>query len=245
MPRNRRSQSPAIARDRAMRRVRMRRLNVIIPFRDRYDHLATLLPVLKRHLRTIPHRVIVVEQADQKPFNKGKILNAGAVLAPPCDYYCFHDVDLVPAWAPGKADAYGYTRSVAHLAARRLGHEGQRSVRSCPYCLGGVVLFDRATFHAVNGFSNEYWGWGQEDNDLYARAVLSGKHVSDRPRRYWSLPHAAPYRCNHPHWEANCARYERMRRGQADFQHDGLNTLSYTLVSHERYPECEWIAIQV
>jgi hypothetical protein len=220
------------------------RLHVIISFRDRHAHLLTLLPVLAEHLHAIPHRVIVVEQADDEPFNQGTVHNVGALLRPDCDYYCFHDVDLVPAWNPRRRSAYEYTRSIAHLAKYRLQDDGTRPIRYSPFCLGGVLLFNKLSFFAINGYSNEYHGWGHGDNDLYARAVLSGQRVTYRAYRYWALPHAAEYRCNHPNWEANCIRYDQMNRGEIDHLAEGLNTLSYTLVSQERFAECDWIRIR-
>ena len=39
-----------------------------------------------------------IEQADDKPFNRGKLLNVGYTLACDngCDYFVFHDVDMLP-----------------------------------------------------------------------------------------------------------------------------------------------------
>ena len=31
---------------------------------------------------------------------------------------------------------------------------------------GGVTIFPIDAFKKVNGYSNEYWGWGFEDDDL-------------------------------------------------------------------------------
>lgn len=42
---------------------------------------------------------------------------------------------------------------------------------------GGVMAFTQAQYEAVNGFSNEYWGWGCEDDDMFVRIVDSCLHL--------------------------------------------------------------------
>ena len=34
---------------------------------------------------------------------------------------------------------------------------------------GGVSAISVEQFRQVNGFSNQYWGWGGEDDDMYKR----------------------------------------------------------------------------
>ena len=34
---------------------------------------------------------------------------------------------------------------------------------------GGVTAFRRRHFELVNGFSNQFYGWGGEDDDMYNR----------------------------------------------------------------------------
>lgn len=49
---------------------------------------------------------------------------------------------------------------------------------------GGVTMFTSQQFLRVNGFSNYYWGWGGEDDDMYARLKNKGtKYIPS----YWAL----------------------------------------------------------
>ncbi|XP_056007185.1 beta-1,4-N-acetylgalactosaminyltransferase bre-4-like isoform X2 [Ostrea edulis] len=90
---------------------------IIIPFRDREEHLRVLLnnlhPILYR--QQIMYTVYVIEQADNKPFNKGKLNNIGYIEALKGDHTCFvfHDVDLIPE---NDKISYGCPRSPMHLS---------------------------------------------------------------------------------------------------------------------------------
>ena len=38
--------------------------------------------------------------------------------------------------------------------------------------MGGVCSLNRDNLLRINGFSNAYWGWGNEDDDFSARLVI-------------------------------------------------------------------------
>ena len=47
-----------------------------------------------------------------------------------------------------------------------------------PRFCGGALLVSAATFVAVNGYSNGYWGWGGEDDDFCLRLMRQARrHV--------------------------------------------------------------------
>ena len=77
-----------------------KKLGVIVPYRDREEHLAIFKKEITRFLssRKIPFELIIVNQDNAKLFNRGMLLNIGFKYAEElgCDYVVFHDVDLIP-----------------------------------------------------------------------------------------------------------------------------------------------------
>lgn len=66
--------------------------------------------------------------------------------------------------------------------------------RRLPYAdlFGGVSAMSREHFQLVNGFSNVFWGWGGEDDDMANRIKAHGLHISRYPAnvaRYKMLTH--------------------------------------------------------
>lgn len=77
------------------------RVAIIIPFRDRWQHLRLLLSVLHPMLQRqqLEYAIYVSEQADNETFNKGVLMNAAvrqALQDQDYDCFVFHDVDLIP-----------------------------------------------------------------------------------------------------------------------------------------------------
>lgn len=201
------------------------KLSVIIPYRDRQNALSKIIPCLHSFVsRQIEdYEIIVVEQANNKAFNKGLLNNIGFKQSSG-DYVCFHDVDLLPEIAD-----YSYPQDPTHMSV----HCSQFNYINIPdKIMGGVILFRKEHFEQVNGYSNRYEGWGKEDDDLYERCEREGlspyKHQFGR---YFSVPHI--HRLNDPlevkYHEKNGDRLRAFLNSETSFKgykEDGLNSIT-------------------
>jgi hypothetical protein len=140
-----------------------KKLAIIVPYRDRQSHLEVFVPYMEEYLKDYNYKIFVIEQNDDKPFNRGKLLNVGARIAikEGFDYFALHDVDMLPL----KGVDYSYPETPIHLVSKI-----NKDVPFIDY-FGGVTLFNIHDYKLVNGYSNEYWGWGFEDDDLLYRCI--------------------------------------------------------------------------
>jgi hypothetical protein len=83
-----------------------KRLAIVVPYRDRAEHLKSFLPHVATYFerdkldRRIAVSIHVIEQAGRAPFNRGLVNNCGyRIVRDSVDYVCFHDVDYMPIWA--------------------------------------------------------------------------------------------------------------------------------------------------
>lgn len=208
-------------------------MTIVVPYRDREQHLKKFIPHMKLFLKDkVDYKIIVVEQNNDKPFNRGLIKNIGFDLGKEnSDYTCFHDVDLLPI--SNKCD-YTYTESVTKLAIYVSQFNfRKRNVQE----LGGVVLFQNKVFELVNGFSNNYWGWGLEDDDLGERCKKRNVSLHSRDGRYMSLPHKREGDTNggntSPETLKNRIIFQSAKNDEEILFSSGLNNLSYQVNSYE------------
>ncbi|KAM9809884.1 beta-1,4-galactosyltransferase 3-like isoform 1-T3 [Syngnathus typhle] len=117
--------------------------------------------------------------------------------------------------------------------------------RRLPYrqYFGGVVAVTPDQYRKMNGFSNQYWGWGKEDDDLWQRVALAGMKVMRPPlaiARYKMIKHHRD-RGN----EENPYNFVLRNRTALAWYVDGLNSLTYKLLSKEQEPLYTRLAINV
>lgn len=197
------------------------RVAIIVPFRDRDIHLKIFLnnihPILKR--QQLDYGVYIVDLDPAVSFNRALLLNVGFLESLKIyDYQCFifHDVDLLP-----ENDNIMYTcpDSPRHMsvAIDRMGYK-------LPYdkIFGGVTAMTKEQFYKVNGYSNRYFGWGGEDDDMFNRINATNQTITRYPKdiaRYTMLPHVRQ--------QENLARFDILKSGKITFHRDGINTLVY------------------
>ena len=152
---------------RNQRKVQNHKLGIIVPYRDRPQQLKRFIKHMGEYLTDLDYQIFIIEQSDDKPFNRGKLLNVGYKFACDngCDYFVFHDVDMLPEDVD-----YSYTDKPLHLATHLQEHDYETTFFDY---FGGVTMFNKQDFELINGFSNEYWGWGFEDDDLLIRCLDS------------------------------------------------------------------------
>lgn len=216
------------------------RVAVIVPFRDRQLHLRTLLAVLHPMLQRqqLYYTVFVVEQEEPAVFNKASLMNVGFTEArafADFDCFIFHDVDMLP-----QDDRNFY---VCSPQPRHVGAFVDKWKYKLPYpgLFGGVTAFRQSHFERTNGFSNSYYGWGGEDDDMYNRIKAQNMTVvrfSSAVARYVMIRHSRdvgnPYNTKSDiAWKYRPQHYIV----------DGLNNLRYKLVARETRPLYTWLLV--
>ena len=119
-----------------------KKLAIVVPYRDRKSHLDIFIDYMETYLSEYDYSIYIIEQNDDRPFNRGKLLNIGAKIAMKegCDYFAFHDVDMLPQ----KGVDYSFSDVPTHLSTELDG-----DVPFLDY-FGGVTLFNVQDFKIIN-----------------------------------------------------------------------------------------------
>lgn len=150
------------------------KLGVCVPYRNRELHLNEFVPKVGKYLKNqgIDFQMYFCHQTDDKLFNRGATKNIAAkhALEEGCDYIVWHDIDMIPEEGGGCDYTYPekYPRHIATQISQM-----EYKLKYHEY-FGGAVLFNREQVEATNGYSNNYWDWGMEDDDLFWRCHKEG-----------------------------------------------------------------------
>ncbi|XP_008114833.1 beta-1,4-galactosyltransferase 1 isoform X1 [Anolis carolinensis] len=235
----------------------LQKVAIIIPFRNRDEHLKYWLyylhPILQR--QQLDYGIYVINQGGkerrnagrpaasmggEETFNRAKLLNVGFKEAlKDYDYDCFvfSDVDLIPMDDRNIYKCYSQPR---HLSVSM-----DKFNFRLPYnqYFGGVSALSKEQFQKINGFPNNYWGWGGEDDDIYNRLVFKGMGIS-RPDATIGKCRMIRHSRDHKN-EPNPQRFNKIAHTKETMMSDGLNTLTYTVEKTERFPLYTKITVDI
>lgn len=126
---------------------------VIVVYRQREKQLQSFLTYIHNFLRKqqIHYRIFVIEQYDQKPFNRAMLFNIGSIYASQLDFPCLilHDVDLMPM---NLGNLYVCSKCPRHMCSSL-----DKFRFNLPYhgLFGGVVAIETSLYQFINGMSNK------------------------------------------------------------------------------------------
>ena len=219
---------------------------IIIPYRLRDVQLRAFLnhmhPILQR--QQLEYVIIVVDQSGESRFNRAMLMNIGYAESlkligngTPIQCYIFHDVDLLPEDDRG---LYTCQDKSIHLSAYI-----DKFNYKIPYAaiFGGASAIPRTHFELINGFSNVYFGWGGEDDDVHDRLLhlkLPIKRYDKEVLRYKMIKHEHE-KTN----KANDNRVKLLRKAVQRMHVDGINSLRYKVVETKYLPTHVHVVVDI
>lgn len=154
---------------------------ICVPFRARgkdefrRKQLFRFIGHMKNYMKTlhsnIKYRLVIIEQNNDRPFNRGFLLNIGFKE---CEkhvnsyikYYIHHNCDLFPEIISKQTLDYSYPGL------------GVRDIFGYSNGLGGISIINRNSFNNINGFPNNCIGWSTEDEIIKQRCQRNNIQIS-------------------------------------------------------------------
>ena len=212
---------------------------IIIPYRGREVHIDRFKTYMKTYLkRFLPDEfsIWIIEQGDSMMFNRAWLLNVGLSVIfkaiPDVQCVIFHDVDRYPKEGVNYTDCHRPTQ---------LSSENDQWNGGILYgkYSGGVVSLSKKHWTTINGMSNEFVGWGGEDDEFYDRLLLN-KLLG--PNKQMFKPPKGHGRFGEWHDTFHTKRVKgtynksltilgEVRKGHDRWKRDGLNSVKYSVDS--------------
>tara|TARA_Y100001935_G_C17174604_1_gene441978 strand:+ start:116 stop:895 length:780 start_codon:yes stop_codon:yes gene_type:complete len=229
-----------------------KKLVIIVPYRNRPEQLKIFQfhskiyfneDKMDKHLNL---KLCFIEQANEKPFNYGRLSNAGYLIYEDyLDYLVVNNVDFLPMIAD-----YSYCDHPLLLIKHGHNNLPMRPTKNSNWIVKGTkrenffgnsVLIPKHVFKKVNGYSNSYWGWGYEDTDLRKRIEVNNIDVGYRDGFYHPLLHdnlgfninekdeAVPSESH----LLNKKKFDENWKNRDNYLNDGINNLKFEIRSNE------------
>ncbi|CAF1096040.1 unnamed protein product [Rotaria sordida] len=201
----------------------IQRTAILVPLQNREYNAKTFLFNMHAFARRqqLTYTIILIEQASPlgHRFNKGRLYNTAInyLEKQSLNITCLvlHDADLIP-----EDDGNFYTcetKYPKHTTSRVRELNNKRGyIRYYEFLIGGVLLLTFDMYKTLNGFSNLYWGWGGEDDDLALRLIQQRMCIV-RPIYELAIYTGLP----HPRGPRNNARFGLLTWSTLRFHTDG------------------------
>lgn len=155
-----------------------------LPLQDRQGQLFKFVPYFVAFLGGArPHcdfTIVVATQTDDgRKFNRGRLMNAAfndVVRDGAYDSVVFHDVDILPS--EDLMPFYSVPPSPKH--PMHLAGAWKTKYDSSDF-VGGAIAMTPDDYVACNGYPNDCWGWGLDDEELRLRMREAGLSVVRPP----------------------------------------------------------------
>lgn len=220
--------------------ISVERVAVIIPYKDREDHLVKWLwhmhKLLVRQRRN--YCVFVSEPLGNGHFNKGSTMNSAVkeVIKRGFDCIVLHDVDML---LEDDHNIYQCEDNPVHLSPlidkfKYKDHYGTE--------FGGVTMLKAEQYLKANGYSNLFWGWGKEDDDMTFRVHASGqsvrKPINYQSARYSMIPHQHPWafrnnRLTDKESDLRFLSLGNIGNSKYRYKFEGVSSVSYQLTEQQ------------
>lgn len=138
------------------------------------DHFLEIMPKLFENKANIT--ILIIEQIKGELFNIGKLKNIGFDLAKKSginfSHFIFTDIDIIP-----DTELMHYYLKKPEipisLAIDGTRYHSRKLKQNKPF-LGASCSFTMEQFEKINGYSNSFWGWGSEDDNLALKIHEAG-----------------------------------------------------------------------
>lgn len=212
----------------------------VVPYRNLPNCLTTFVDRFPAYIATQEYissfTILIVEQEQGKLFNLAKLVNVGF------DYYknnfpydknnrlIFHPIDGIPL-----SGSY----EVPDDSCVMFCEPDPIKLQHGDNIAGKAHGFQNHILETINGYSNEYWGWGCEDDDMLIRLRVNNIPIFGTYIQYQFLMEHRGEQGGRPNldkpihdisnWSHNDQVYLTMQQ-TGDFLSSGLNTLTYTVL---------------
>jgi hypothetical protein len=175
-------------------------------------------------------------------------LNVGFALAKKrsASVYIFHDVDLLPS-----RDLLPYYERVPPVSQPVHIARVWNRYSNNPNYFGGIVAFSKEQFETINGFPNNFWGWGGEDDELIKR-VKQVRYVPGAPingtiedMEQMSLKEKIDFLRLHRDWKCQ-KKWEVLSEHETTWEKNGLADLHYSITGERSVgAHCTVVTVEI